>query len=436
MSRYLFILLTVFLADPAWAGRLQIEGVRVWAAPDNTRVVLDTSRAADYRTMTLVKPHRLVVDLPDTEPAPLDVQAAAQDRYLRGVRVGIRNGVDLRIVLDLKQPVRARVFRLPPNRHYGHRLVVDLLALAENLPAPGPAARAPERGPDALRDVVVAVDAGHGGDDPGAIGSHGTREKDVVLGISSKLVQRINAQPGLRAVPIRKGDYYMPLRKRMERARALEADLFISVHADSFHDKRTRGSSVYVLSERGASSEAAKWRAERENASDLIGGVSLRDKSPTLQSTLLDLSQTASLESSINAARQVLKGLGKLGNLHQQQVQSAGFLVLKSPDIPSILIETGFISNPQEEKKLASARYQDRLAQAIVTSLDQYFQNFAPPGTYYAGLASRRHVIRKGDTLSGIAEQYDVSPEQLRRHNDMQGDLLRVGQVLTIPRRG
>lgn len=436
MSRYLFLLLFVFLADPASAGRLKIEGVRVWAAPDNTRVVLDTSQPADYRTMTLADPHRLVVDLPDTEPVPLDVQPTAQDRYLRGVRVGIRNGVDLRIVLDLRQPARARVFRLPPNRHYGHRLVVDLLALEESLQAPSPEMRGPERTPEALRDVVIAVDAGHGGDDPGAIGSSGTREKDVALRIARKLVQRINAQPGLRAAPIRKGDYFMPLRKRMERARALEADLFISVHADAFRDRRIRGASVYVLSEHGASSEAAKWRAERENASDLIGGVSLRDKSPTLQSTLLDLSQTASLESSINVARQVLKGLGKLGRLHQKQVQSAGFLVLKSPDIPSILIETGFISNPQEEKKLANADYQDRLAQAIVDSLDQYFQDFAPPHTHYARIASRRHVIRRGDTLSGIAEQYDVSPEQLRRHNNMQGDLLRVGQVLTIPRRG
>ena len=431
MARYCWVVLSFFPCALVLAEPLEVQVVRVWAAPDNTRVVFDINQPAEHNVISLDNPPRLVLDLHAAKPFLPAARVVPDDRYLRGLRSAVRNDNDLRVVLDLKQSVRFKVFQLQPNQHYGHRLVVDLLE--RSLVLSSAALPQPD---EQARDVIVAIDAGHGGDDPGAVGGNGTLEKDVALGIARKMAKYINARPGLKAVQIRTGDYFMALRDRMERARALEADLFISVHADAFRDHRVQGSSVYVLSERGASSEAAKWRAERENASDLIGGVSLRDKSPSLQSTLLDLSQTASLESSINVAKRVLEGLAEVGTTHRSKVQSAGFLVLKSPDIPSILVETGFITNPEEEKKLTSTTYQDRLVHAIVDSLDRYFSEFAPPGTLYAQFVSRRHVVRRGDTLSEIAKRYSVSTEQLRRHNNMRGDILQIGRVLSIPQRG
>jgi len=241
---------------------------------------------------------------------------------------------------------------------------------------------------------VVAIDAGHGGEDPGAIGPRGTREKTVVLQIAKKLAHFINSERGMRAVLTRQGDYYLPLRKRVELARKRKADLFISLHADAFTNSRVRGSSVYVLSRRGASSEHARWLAERENASDLIGGVSLDDKDGLLASVLLDLSQTASLEASIDAAERVLNGLKKVGKLHKPGVESGAFAVLKSPDIPSLLVETAFISNPQEEKKLLSAAHQQKLARTLAVSVKRYFEGNPPNGTL---LATRSHIIARGD---------------------------------------
>ena len=253
----------------------------------------------------------------------------------------------------------------------------------------------------------------------------------MVLKLAKNLAKDINKERGMRAVLIRKGDYYIKLRNRIVKAREHRADLFISIHADAFRDPKVRGSSVYVLSKKGASSEAAKWLAEKENSSDLVGGVSLDDKDDLVASVLLDLSQTASLEASIDVSTHIIKGLRKVGKVHKRSVQSAPFAVLKSPDIPSILIETGFISNPTEEKKLADSKYRKKMSNAIFHGIKGYFRDFAPEGTL---ISLRKHIIERGETLSTIAQQYRVSPNMLKKYNSLKGDFVRAGQTIIIPR--
>ena len=403
---------------------VRLKNIRVWAAPDNTRVVFDVSSPVKHDLKLLSQPFRVVIDLENTEPFSNMPQPVIRDKYVQGIRSG-HHGDFLRIVLDLKKHAQAKSFMLAPNEHYGHRLVLDIsdgkeqqVVIKQEVPASG------------YRDVVVAIDAGHGGEDPGAIGPWGTHEKTVVLQIAKKLAHFINRERGMQAVLTRHGDYYLPLRRRVELARKHKADLFISIHADAFTNSKVHGSSVYVLSRRGASSEHARWLAERENASDLIGGVSLDDKDGLLASVLLDLSQTASLEASIDAAGRVLEGLKKVGKLHKPGVESAAFAVLKSPDIPSLLVETAFISNPQEEKKLLSVAHQQELARALAVSIKRYFEVYAPNGTF---LASRQHIIERGDTLIEIARQYRVSLYSLRALNGLANDSINIGQVIAIP---
>ncbi|MGR8948049.1 MAG: N-acetylmuramoyl-L-alanine amidase [Gammaproteobacteria bacterium] len=283
------------------------------------------------------------------------------------------------------------------------------------------------------REVVVAIDAGHGGHDVGAIGPKGTYEKNIVLQISRELAAAINKQHGLRAVLTRSKDQYVALRERMRRARQQQADLFISIHADAFKDRRVRGSSVYVLSQHGASSEAARWLAENENAADLVGGVSLYDKDDVVKSVLLDLSQTASIDASIDAADTVLAALKKIGKVHKPTVQHAGFMVLKSPDIPSLLVETAFISNPTEEARLRSRSYQRKLARALTNGIVDYFNDNPLPDTRFAENYRRQHRVSSGDTLSEIAERYAVSMESIKLANEMSRDRVRTGEILTIP---
>ena len=370
-----YCLLLIFSLPSGAEESVRLKNIRVWAAPDNTRVVFDVTSPVIHDIELLSGPDRVVIDLQNTEPFAELPQPVLQDGYVRNIRHGLHRDF-LRVVLDLKKQARAKSFLLAPNKHYGHRLVVDIYDTEKQQVVIKEAALAPGH-----RDVVVAIDAGHGGEDPGAIGQRGTHEKTVVLQIAKKLAQAINRERGMRAVLTRTGDYYLPLRKRVELARRHKADLFISIHADAFTNRRVSGSSVYVLSNRGASSEHARWLAERENASDLIGGVSLDDKDSLLASVLLDLSQTASLEASIDVAEEVLAGLKKVGRVHKPGVESAGFAVLKSPDIPSLLVEAAFISNPQEEKKLNSSAYQRKLASAVAAGVKRYFEDNAPEGT-------------------------------------------------------
>jgi N-acetylmuramoyl-L-alanine amidase len=418
------------LPIPAFAGQVTMQNVRIWAAPDNTRVVFDVSGPVEHKLELLSNPDRLVVDIKNAKITQAIGQPVSADRYLNKVRSAERDKTNLRVVFDLKKNIEMRSFLLQPNRQYGHRLVIDLYDENKQDQATQVLTQAYNK---RSKDIIIAVDAGHGGDDPGATGPHGVREKDVTLKIARNLANLINQEYGMKAVLIREGDYFLSLRTRIGKAREHKADLFISIHADAFRDSRVRGSSVYILSNRGASSEAAKWLAERENAADLVGGVSLDDKDDVLASVLLDLSQTASLEASIGVADRVLYDLKKLGKTHKKYVQSAGFAVLKSPDIPSILVETAYISNPEEEKNLKNAAYQSKLAMALLSGLKAYFRDYAPEGTLLASTATRKYVIVRGDTLSDIAQRYRVSMNTLRDSNRLKSDRIRVGQVLNIP---
>lgn len=376
----LSMLLASMLAVPAHA--VDVRDVRVWAGPDATRVVLDLSGRAQHSLLVLRNPDRVVLDVAGARLAA-GSHTPAGAGAVRQVRMARRPSGELRIVLDLARPIQAKSFLTVPNARYGYRLVIDLAGTA-SADTPVKVQHAP---PDA-RDLIIAIDAGHGGEDPGAIGKNGTREKDVVLAIAKVLAQLVNAEPGMKAVLTRNGDYFVPLRDRMRRARAQQADLFVSIHADSIRDRSVDGSSVYILSQRGATDEASRWLAERENASDLIGGVSLDDKDDVLASVLLDLSQSASLNASQAAAESVLQQLNHVGEIRKPQVQQARFVVLKSPDIPSMLVETAYISNPQEERRLREQTHQAKLAAAIHQGLRDYFYANPPAGTRIARLAA------------------------------------------------
>jgi N-acetylmuramoyl-L-alanine amidase len=422
-------LLGALLGSPGWAvSAVEVTDIRASFSGDATRLVFDMTGPVEHRLFTLSDPERVVIDIESAQltasPAELDLSPSV----VKGIRHAARDGVDLRVVLDLRRRADLKSFLLPPIENYGHRLVVDLSRA-------GPAAPVmmAEGGSTGLRDVVVAIDAGHGGKDPGAIGYYGTLEKDVVFDIAKRLQRLVDQESGMRAVMTRNADVYLPLRRRIMIARRQKADLFISIHADAAVDSYAHGSSVYVLSSSGASSEAARWLAKRENAADLIGGVRLKDKDDTLAQVLMDLSQTATIEASMKLGHGVLKALKLVGPARSQRVEQAGFVVLKSPDIPSVLVETAYISNETEEQNLASPTYQESLALAMLEGVREYFWDYAPPGTLLASNRHGRHLIRNGDTLSGIAARYHVNIDQLRTHNALDSDVLPVGQVLLIP---
>ncbi|WEK31519.1 MAG: N-acetylmuramoyl-L-alanine amidase [Candidatus Pseudomonas phytovorans] len=444
----------------------QVKSVRLWRAPDNTRLVFDLSGPVQHSVFTLSAPDRLVIDINGaTLAAPLNV--ATSNTPISSVRSAQRTPTDLRVVVDLKKSVTPKSFTLAPNAQYGNRLVVDLYdqeadAIAATAPPPAPvsvqtpattpavpvspaqpAIKLPPV-PSGKREIVVAIDAGHGGEDPGASGSRGQHEKDIVLQIAKELQRQINSERGFRAELTRTGDYFIPLRKRTEIARKKGADLFISIHADAAPSRAAFGASVFALSDRGATSETARWLADTENRSDLIGGagnVSLDDKDRMLAGVLLDLSMTATLSSSLNVGQKVLGNMARVTSLHKQRVEQAGFMVLKSPDIPSILVETGFISNNNEAAKLATASHQQALARSIYTGVRQYFQQNPPPGTYIAWLRDtgkiaagpREHTVLPGETLAMLAVRYQVSVASLRSTNSLKTDELKVGQRLDVP---
>ena len=439
------VFLLVIGSQPGAFGAV-VDDLRAWHAPDQSRLVFDLSEAVKFEVFTVRNPDRLVVDLSGTSAAhPLALPVTANGR-VKGLRFAPQAGQNFRVVFDLAHAVEIRKALLPPHAPYGHRLVIDLLDGKRNVatrqppprdlaPAKSPPFAAADFTPESRtpsRELVIAVDAGHGGEDVGAIGPRGTYEKTVVLAIARELVDLLNAEPGLRGVLTRDGDYYVELRDRMVRARDKKADLFVSIHADAFRNRQVRGASVYVLSPRGATNEAARWLAERENAADLVGGVTLDNKDSQLRSVLLDLSQNASMEASQEAASKVLRALHRVGDVHHEQVQAAGFMVLKSPDIPSILVETAFISNPTEEQHLGSVEFRHNLAVAIRDGINAYFQA-APRGPSQRLAQSRIHRVAVGDTLSGIAEQYSVSRRQILLANSRSDNTVRLGEVLRIP---
>ncbi|WP_240548990.1 MULTISPECIES: N-acetylmuramoyl-L-alanine amidase [Halomonadaceae] len=455
----------------------QVDNIRLWAAPDHARLVFDLSAHAEANVFSLDNPRRLVIDLDqsglDTDLASLELEGSA----ITAVRSGRRDGGGLRVVLDLSREVEPRHFTLPPNEQYGHRLVVDMeypgesavqnpidpiesmireQEIAANRHRSGAAeADAPRVDPEVVaqqpaaphprRDIIIAIDAGHGGEDPGAIGPSGTREKDVVLEIARRLQRLVEDTEGFRAVMIRDGDYYIGLRQRTRIAREQKADFFVSIHADAFNSPRPNGSSVYALSQRGATSETAQWLAASENQADLIGGVdgnlSLNDKDEVLRGVLLDLTMTATLNDSLAIGGQVLDQLGRVNRLHKSRVEQAGFMVLKSPDIPSLLIETGFISNPDEERRLRDSGHQQRMSESIFEGIRAHFRSNPPPASLLAWQRDNQRTpsgneyrIQPGDTLSQIAARHGVPVAQLKQANELNGDVIRVGQVLRIPR--
>ncbi len=402
-----FLALVLGLALPV--GAAEVSGVRLWSGGENTRAVVDLNGVARYKVFTLENPHRVVLDLPGT-PLPNGLKLPGPDGIVTSIRSGKQPNRTARFVFEVARPVQPNVMRVEPSGDAGHRLIVDFggattpaeVAAAPVEASPTAAAIEPIRAQHAPtnsdREIVIAVDAGHGGVDPGAIGPSGTREKDVVLDIAKALVARINAEPGMRAVLTRESDQFIQLRDRIARARRAKADMFVSIHADSIANPSVSGSSVYVLSERGATSEAARWLAERENAADLKGGVSLDDKDRMLANVLLDLSQTASITQSMSAAERVLRSLDRIGEVRKPQVQQAGFVVLKSPDIPSMLVETAYISNKGDEKKLRQPEHRARIADAIFRGIRDYFDTHAPDGTRFA--AARRESVGAGSAAA------------------------------------
>ena len=425
--KVLFIIGLQLSAVPGYAQQINISSLRYWNTPDQNQMLFDVSASAEHRVFLMNNPARLVIDIRNANVKQALSQPPPSHPLFSQVRVAPKNKTDLRIVVDLKREISPKSMSLRTNSMDGHRLVIELLGKApdkyakvedraetktaadkmvavkaaesqktvekpvkELQPAAvkktEPTLAAPTKVAKRDKGIIVAVDAGHGGDDPGAHGQNGTEEKKVTLAIAKKLADFINKQPGMKAVLVRKGDYFVDLRKRMQIARAAKADLFISIHADAFQNSTVKGASVFTLSNKGATSEAARWLADSENASDLVGGVSLNDKEDVLASVLLDLSQTATQDASVNVARKVLKNFESLGELHYASVQKAGFLVLKSPDVPSILVETAFISNPSEELKLVNTAHQSKIALAIFNGVRSYFSKDIPEESRVAAL--------------------------------------------------
>ena len=428
--RYVLLLASALLGAPLQAAETTLKNVRFWNAPDHTRVVFDVSKAVEYHLFTLENPYRVVIDIKRANWEKGQRPAIKDGGYVTGLRSAQqKESRTLRLVLDTDRSTKPKSFLLKPNEKYGHRLVVDLFQHKQGPTKAVKTAREHEQ----FRDVVIAIDAGHGGEDPGASGPRGTKEKHITLAVAKKLAAVINKQKGMKAVLVRDGDYYLKLRKRIAKAREHRADLFVSLHADAFHQSNVRGSSVYILSERGASSEAARWLARKENDSDLVGGVTLDDKDDLLATVLLDLSQSATIEASAAFAQTTLRELKRIGKVHRRFVDRAGFAVLKSPDIPSVLIELAFISNPVEEKNLRSSAHQQKMANAIMKGMKRYLEKRPPDGTLFA---AKTHTIQRGDTLSQLAAKYQTSSGKLKSTNGLNGDTLKVGQVLRIPSGG
>jgi len=463
VNKFALLLTTCCLAfsHMSLPAKEKINNLRIWLAPENTRLVFDLSGAIEHKIFTLKKPDRVVLDIQDVS---LNVDFAQVDISKSPIQ-RLRTGKDqpLRIVLDLSEPLKPSSFSLAPNGNYGHRLVVDLgrtlkpkaektkLSVVEKgaeVVKPSPVRQLPvdisaSKSGKKLRDIVIALDAGHGGEDPGAIGASGLQEKKVVLAIAKELEKLIDAEAGFISRMVRRNDYYVSLRGRTAIARKKNADLFVSIHADAFKNKKARGASVWVLSNRGASSEVGRWLAKKENNSDLIGGVgsvNLGGKDKVLKGVLLDMSMTASRKDSREVAKKIHKNIGKFAKMHKPSVEHAGFLVLKSPDIPSILVETGFISNPQEERALKTAAYRKKMARAVFEGIKEHFINKPPAFTeiyrkkHGDGLAKRvqYHVV-SGDSLSKIAVRYGVKLASLKAVNNMKNDKIRIGQKLQIP---
>lgn len=448
------------------AQQTAVNALQHQVASDHSSLIFDLSAQFSHKVFQLDNPPRLVVDIANARLKGTLDQPASDHPLFNKVRFAARNDKDLRVVVDLKKKGTVKTSSIPVHRDGKYQLMIVFHANQDRakdsphathsvsshplIPQSKPARLMPEKPePVAIvqkpadkktvkkairsnRDVVIAIDAGHGGQDPGAKGPSGTQEKNVTFAIAKKLADLIDRKSGMKAVLVRRGDYFIDLRKRMKIAREAKADLFVSIHADAYDNPSVKGASVFTLSDKGATNEMARWLANHENSADFLGDVEIPKEDPTLTSVLLDLSMTAKQEHSEKAAEKVLGSLRQVGQLHSRSVQKAGFLVLKSPDVPAILVEAAFISNPNEESNLRSSAHQDKMARAIFDGIDSYFQQMAPAGTRIAK-SSRQHVISRGETLSGIAQQYGVSMQKIKSSNAMNDNQVKVGQILNIP---
>lgn len=434
--RWVLLLALSLQSSLLWAAN-QVSGVRIWPSPDNTRVVLDMKKAPKFSSFTLENPNRVVIDIEQTEDN-IDIDGLSkQSELIRSIRYSSeKKAGSLRLVIEVTEPVVPNIFSLPPTGPYGDRLVVDLTKVEKKYAVAEPS--------NELRDVVIAVDAGHGGEDPGSIGQKGTYEKQVTLAVAKKVAELINQEPGMTAVMIRSGDYFVNLNRRTELARKKNADMFVSIHADSFTSSKPHGASVWVLSLKRANTEIGKWLEDKEKHSELLGGAGevLQDTQSEryLAQALLDMSMDHAMQVGHQVAKRVLKQFKQVTHLHKSDPQAASLAVLKSPDIPSILVELGFISNPTEERNLTNSMHQDKLARAIVSSIKSYYVDVPPDNTRFAkqqqqqrDAAPKLHVVVRGDTLSRIARRYNVSVDSLKQLNSLKSDVVHVGQKLRIP---
>lgn len=439
MKKWITGIMVWLIAGSALA--VSVENVRLWKAPDHTRIVFDLSEEVEHRVFTLDNPDRVVVDLTGTSLDSSYDDLELEDSGVGSIRSAQREDGSLRVVLDMTDDLNPRSFVLQPNEQYGHRLVVDLQRPDRDNPTVQAAQEVRQSRTDGERDIIIAIDAGHGGEDPGAIGASGTYEKHVAMAIAREMESILNDADGYTPFMVRTGDYYISLVRRRQLAREANADFFVSVHADAFTSSQPSGASVYALSDSGATSTMAEYLASSENQADHIGGVGgirLDDMDAMVREVIVDLAMTHSMQEGLTIGEQVLERMGRVTNLHRRRVEQAGFAVLKSPDVPSILVEAGFMSNPRDEANLGSRAYRQQLAESVVSGIKDYFDDSPPPGTWV--YAQRRnasqyedYTVRGGDTLSGIASRHGISVNRLRELNDINSDSLRIGQTLRVP---
>lgn len=431
---WLLLATTSLTVNNVVASTNSIDGIRVWPAPENTRVVFDLKNKPEYKYFTLNNPSRLVIDFKNTKNSTaLDALANSDPRIKLFRTSTVKSKEDTRLVLELAKSFQLTVFPLAPAGQYGDRLVVDLHDNSEKAQA------IKDTTPNGKRDIIIAIIAGHGGEDPGSIGADGSYEKHVTLAIAKKLAILINQKSGFKAVMIRTGDYYVNHNRKTELARKNKADLLISIHADAFVSPKPHGASVLVQSSRRANSEFTRWIANRQDESELLGGAGetiKKTKDKNLAFTLADMKKEHTMASSYEFALHVIQEIKHVTKLHKHQPEGLSLAVLKSSDIPSVLIETGFISNPTEEKKLNNNQHQHKLAHAIFKAVDGYFIENTPKGTLLAATTMQKHKVRSGDSLSVLAQRYKTSVATIKSANKLKSNVLRIGQTLKIPRSG
>ncbi|WP_300321765.1 N-acetylmuramoyl-L-alanine amidase [Idiomarina sp.] len=436
MIKKFWVVLLALCSFSVWADN-SIESVRVWPSPDKTRVVFDLSETPEYSYFMLnqQKPYRLVIDFNNTQLNAGLTNLGEDSLLVRKVRTSRpKNNRSSRIVIELNSKTEPNLFVLPANDSYKDRLVVDL-------PGKSVERSGPAKSIDELKDrkVTIAIDAGHGGDDPGSIGPSGTYEKNVVIKIARALAKLINDDPGMQAFLVRTGDYYLGLNERPQKAWDAKADFFVSIHADAFRTPQPRGGSVWVLSKRRADSEVGRWLENREQESELLGGVtdilSKNSHEPYLAETLLDMSMDSSIAGAYSAARHIIDEMSAVTKMHKTKPQAASLAVLKSPDKPSLLVETGFISNPDEERLLTSNAHQQKMARALYNGIRRYFVSNPIDNTYLANQNSFTYTVKSGDSLSVLAQRYNTTVKAIKTENNLRSNVLKIGQKITIPSR-